>query len=287
MTASTVGQTDIRGENISRAVKGFALKNFKLKQVLLQQSSNKWTETYYRESAAELTANGNRDVGNVARGALFPQVDPSWTKLQGVHKKFAAQADVFLEDKLMDAIDVQARSILRVARSIANAVDEYIYTTLTGASGISTAAAQGTGWDAAVESTRKPISDIMTGTQVLMESNYDALDNGFLLLTPHDYRALMENSKVINNPSFKTADVVSNGVVGQIAGLNIIVSTSVDDDEAMIIIGNRAATWKSAVSLTSAVEEVKGVKFVVKSWEIGHVQVTDPAAIYVITDTQE
>jgi len=288
MASAQVGQTDIRGENISKAVKGFALKLFKMKQILLNQPSSKWTETYYRETATELTANGGiRSVGNVARGAEFPHVDPSWTKVQGVHQKFAAEADVFLEDKLMDAIDVQARSILRVARAVAEAVDQYIYTTLTGASGIGTAAAAGTGWDAAVESTRKPISDILKGIQNLAESNYDVLANGFLLVTPHDYRALMENSKVINNPSFKTADVVSNGVVGQIAGLKIIVSNSVDDDEAMIIVGQRAATWKSAVPLTSAIEESKGVKFTIKSWEIGHVQVTDPAAIYVITDTQE
>jgi len=94
------------------------------------------------------------------------------------------------------------------------------------------------------------------------------------------------NSKVINNPSFKTADVVSNGVVGQVCGLKIIVSNNVTADQAMIIIGQRAATWKGATPLTTAVIEDKGVNFVIRSWEIGHVQVTDPEAIHVITNTQ-
>jgi len=94
------------------------------------------------------------------------------------------------------------------------------------------------------------------------------------------------NSKVINNPSFKTADVVSNGVVGQICGLKIIVSNNVTADQAMIVIGQRAATWKGAVSLKTATIADEGIKYVVRAWEIGHIQVTDPEAIHVITNTQ-
>jgi len=286
--ADRVGQQDILGENISRAVKGFGLKKFKLRQVLSIQSSNKWTETYYRETAAELTAGGETfDIKGVARGAAFPHVDPSWTKVQGVHIKFAAETSVFIEDKLLDAIDVQRRSIIRVGRSVQNSSDAYIYTTLSGASGIGTAAAGAT-WDSAVVADRDPIDDILAGIQNLDESNYDALENGFLLVSPKDYRSLIGNSRVINNPSFKTADVVSNGRVGQIAGLTIIKTTSVTADQAMIIVGQVAATWKSAVSMRSNVDSKThwGIKDVLSTYEIGHVQVTDPAAIYVITNTQ-
>lgn len=285
--ASTIGQSNLRGENISRAVKGFALQEYKLKQVLLSQSSNKWTETYYRETAADIDVAGETyNIQGVARGAAFPHVDPSWTKVQGQHVKFAAEGTVFMEDKLTDAIDVQARTILRVARSIAKKVDDYIYTQLTSASGINTAAASAT-WDNATLASRDPIRDILTGIEYLAVDNYDALSNGYLLLNPTDYTNLMMNSKVINNPSFKTADVVSNGVVGQIAGLKVIVSNSITADEAMIIIGQRAATWKSAVAMTSAVIEDKGINYTIRSWEIGHVQVTDPEAIHVITNIAE
>ena len=280
------GMTDIRGENIDRAVKGFALQEFKLKQVLLNMSSSDWTETYYRETAAELTPAGEtHSIQGVARGAAFPHVDPSWTKFQGQHVKFAAEGQVFMEDKLTDAIDVQARTILRVARSIASQVDQYIYTELSTASGINTAAAVAT-WDSATVADRDPVRDILTGIEFMSVDNYDALQNGFLLLSPKDYTNLLMNSKVINNPSFKTADVVSNGVVGQIAGLNIIVSNTVTADEALLVIGQRAATWKSATALTSKVIENEGIDFTIRSWEIGQVQVTDPEAIHKITNTQ-
>ncbi len=281
-----MGHADIRGENVSSAVKGFATKKFKMMQVLLKQSSNKWTETYYRETATILTGGTGQAVIGVARGADFPHVDPSWTKIQGRHVKHAAEGTVFLEDKLTDAIDVQARTLFRVAEAIAESIDQDIYTQLTGATGIGTAAASAT-WDSDTVQDRDPIFDILAGIQNLDESNYDVLENGFLLLSPKDHTNLIRNSKVINNPSFKTADVVSNGRVGQIAGLTIIKSTTVNTDEAMIILGQKAATWKSARDITTAIIEDKGIKFTIRAWAIGHVQVTDPAAIYVITNTQK
>jgi|TARA_R100000501_G_C2628714_1_gene123032 hypothetical protein len=284
--ADQVGMQDVRGENISRAVKGFALKKFKLRQVLTINSSNKWTETYYRETAAELSPAGETwNIKGVARGAAFPHVDPSWTKVQGVQLKFAAETTVHIEDKLLDAIDVQRRSILRVARAVANSTDAYIYSTLSGATGIGTAAAADN-WDSATIANRDPIGDILAGIQNLDESNYDALENGFLLVSPKDYKNLIRNQQVVKNPSFKTADVVSNGRVGQIVGLTIIKTTSVTADEAMIIVGQQAATWKGAVQMRSKVTEQFGVKDVLQTYEIGHLQVTDPAAIYVITNTQ-
>lgn len=294
---ATVGQTDLQGENVSRAVKGFALKLFKLKQVCLQQSSNKYQETYYRETAAELApgsgASGVLDAGSypnvnaVARGAAFPHLEPSWTKVQTYNRKFAGEGLVMMEDKLLDAIDVQARTILRVARAIASSVDTYIYAQLaaeTSTSGDTVAAAAE--WNNAVVADRDPIGDILIGISAMQENNYDVLENGFLLLSPLDYSSLMRNSKVINNPSFKTADVVSNGVVGQIAGLKIIVSNSVLADEAMIVFGNRAATWKQAIPLTSAIIEDKGISFQIRSWEMGHIEVTDPEGLYTIDGTQ-
>ena len=284
--ASTITENlELRGENIERAVKGFALQEYRLKQVCLVQSSNKWTETFYKETATELTGGTGATIKGVARGANFPHVDPSWTKVQGRHVKYAAEGTVWLEDKLTDAIDVMARTLLRVARSIASSVDNDIYDTLSAATGIGTGAAADN-WDSATVANRDPIGDILAGIQNMQENNYDALQNGFLLVSPKDYKNLLRNSKVINNPSFKTADVVSNGRVGQIAGLTIIKTVAVNADEAMIIIGQRAATWKSAVALTTTTIEDKGIKFSIRAWEIGQLQVTDPLAIYVITDTQ-
>jgi|TARA_Y100000310_G_scaffold81786_2_gene78379 hypothetical protein len=282
----TVGQFDVRGENISKVVKVFAQKKFKLKPLLTNVSSNKWTETYYKEDPTILTAGGTRNIKEIGRLSAFPSVERSWTKVSAQHFKYGDQGVISMEDVLTDAINVQARTINGIVESIVNSVDAAIYAALTAESSTSGTVAAAANWDAAAESTRKPISDILKGIQAMIENNYDALEGGMLLLSPHDYRALMENSKVINNPSFKTADVVSNGRVGQIAGLTIVVSTTVTADEAMIIINQRTATWQSVVGLTTAIIKDEGRSTIIRSWEIGQIQITDPKAIYTITNTQ-
>ena len=60
--ASKVGDTNVRGENISRIVKVFAQKKFKLKPLLMNISSSNWTETYYKEDRTILTAQGTRNI---------------------------------------------------------------------------------------------------------------------------------------------------------------------------------------------------------------------------------
>ena len=283
--ADSTGMQDIRGENIDRAVKGFALQEYKFKQVCLQQSSNKWKETYFKETKTELTGGTGSAVKGVARLANFPYGEPTWTETASRHQKHAMEGVVSWEDATTDAIDVMARTLLRIGRAIANSVDLAIYSVLTSDANVNTLGAEDT-WDSATLANRNPIADILHGIEYIAIDNYDALRNGYLLLSPEDYTNLLQNSKVINNPSFKTADVVSNGVVGQICGLKIIVSNSVDADEAMIIVGQEAATWKSASPLKTHTIEDPGIKYTIRAWEVGITMVTNPEAIHVITTTQ-
>ncbi len=285
--ASKVGDTNVYGENISRVVKVFAQKKFKLKPLLMNVKSSNWTETYYKEDPTILTASGTRNIKEIGRLSQFPTVERNWTKVSADHFKYGDEGIISMEDILTDQINVVARTMNGIAESIVNAVDIAIYAALTledDTSGVVPAVAK---WDATADSTRKPISDILKGIQAMDENNYDALEGGMLLLSPHDHRALMENSKIINNPSFKTADVVSNGRVGQIAGLTIVKSTSVTADEAMIIINQRAATWQEVVGITAQSIKEPGISTTIRSWTIGQIQITDPKAIYTITGTQE
>ena len=286
--ADQIGEIDIRGENFERAVKGFANKLYKLSQILLNQTSSDNTENFYRETSTPLTAGGNRNVNDVARGALPPELHPDWTLVTTTHRKFMGQALIFFEDSLTNAINTQARAAFRVAEAIVNAKDVYIYTKLTAEGSTSGVQASQGGisddWNSATVANRDPIGDILIGEAAMMANNYDVLQNGFLLIRPEDYASLLRNSKVINNPSFKTADVVSNGVVGQICGLKIIVSNNVDADEAMIVYGQRAATWKGVVGLQSAVIVDQGVSIKVRAWEMGHIQITDPLGLYTMTN---
>lgn len=287
--ADKIGQVDIRGENISRVIKVFEKKIFKLRPLLLNSSSSNWTETYFKEDPTILTAAGTRNIKEIGRLSEFPTLKASWTKVTADHFKYGGEDEIPIEDILTDAIPVQTRTLEKIAEAIINAIDIAIYAALTAEVSTSGTTAAVAEWDAAAGSTRNPIEDIVRGIQAMDENNVDALSAGILLLNPHDHASLIMNSKVINNPSFKTADVVSNGRVGQIAGLTMVKTTSVVADEAMIIINQQTATWQSVVGLTTAVitndKSTAGIKVLIRSWEIGQIQITNPKKIYTITGT--
>ena len=184
MTYDTVGEADLRAEDFDSIVKAIALQEFKMKGVVMNSSSNAWAETYYAEAADELTAGTNLTIKGVPRLAGFPYAEPSWEKKTAYIEKYGCETIISYEDEISSNIPVIARSLLRVGRAVANAVDTQIYTALSGASGINTQATNAQ-WDNAVISSRDPISDIMNAKRELYIDNFDPDGNeASLLLSP-------------------------------------------------------------------------------------------------------
>ena len=281
------GADDLRGENISKVVTVLASKKFKLMPLLKQIKSSNMTETYFEEDATILTAAGTRDIKGIGKFSEFPTVNRAWTKTSSDHIKYGAESEISMEDLRLGAFNMQSRTVDGIAESIVNSIDIAIYAALTAATATSGTIAAVAGWDAATATNQNPVNDILRGIQAMDENNYDAQENGYLLVNPHDYASLMQNSKVINNPTFKTADIVSNGKMGQVANLTIVKTTSVTDDEAMIIIGNKTAQWQSAIGFESAVIKKEGKSTIFRSWQMGQIQIIHKKAIYTITGTEE
>lgn len=286
--ADTTGMADLRAENVSRIVTGFALQAYKLKQLCMVSKSSSWIESYYKETKTELTGGLGSAVKGVPRLANFPYGEVSWTKVSSYLEKYGMEGVISWEDAITNNIDVVARTLLRVGRAVAYAVDTQIEAAIAGASGINTfALTAGYEWDSATIANRDPVKDILTAIQYLRADNYDALNgNGYLVVNGTDYTNIISNSKVVNNPSFKTADVVSNGVVGQICGLKILVSEAVTADKAYVVISKEALTWKEAVPLSVVIIPDQGVKYTIRAFEIGVCQVPNPEAICAITNTR-
>lgn len=285
--ADTTGQVNLRAENVSAIVTGFALQSFKLKPLCMIQPSSSWLESYYKESKAELTGGTGAAVRQVPRLSAFPYGEVSWTKATSYLEKYGMDAVISWEDATTNNIDVVARTLLRVGRAVAYAIDSQIATELGAVAGGNTfSITAGYEWDSAVIANRDPIADILKAIRYLADDNYDALGgNGHLLLNPTDYEHLLSNTKIINNPTFKTADPVSNGVVGQICGLNIVVSPAIQADTAYVLIAKECMTWKEAKALTTITIEDPGIKYTIRAWEVGVLQITNPEAICKISNT--
>jgi len=284
--AVSQGEMDLRAENFESIVKGFALQEFRMKQVVMINSSSAWIETYYRETATELSGGTGSNVRGIPRLANFPYGQTSWTKIQAYIEKYGIEGIVSWEDAMQDNIDVIARTLLRIARAVAYAVDTQIFTVLNDAAGNSVTITGGNEWDSATVANRDPIANILDAKAELYKDNFDP-DNGagYIILNPTDYSHLLQNSKVVNNPSFKAADVVANGVVGQICGLKIIVSNVVSVSGALIVIAKECGTWKEAAPLTTFTDVDKGIKYKIRAYEMGVCQATSPNAMCKIINT--
>lgn len=284
--ADTTGMADLRAENVSRVVVGFALQEYKLKQLCIVTPSNSWTESYYQEGATELTGGTGSDIKGIPRLAKFPHLEPNWTLVQSRLEKYGGEGVISYEDERTNAVDVIARTLLRIARAVTKSVDDEIYNRITTDNGQTDAIDVGSEWNATVIANRDPIQDILDGVALITIQNYDPLaGNGFLLINGLDFAALLGNANVRNAGQFWTNDVTRNGLVGRLLGLSVINSNSVDADECAIVIAKEALTWKAAVPLTVVTIPDPGIKTTIRAWEIGVTQAINPNAICIITNT--
>ena len=286
---STTGESVLRDENIERMVKGFALQEFTMKQVVMQMSSSAWQESYFQETAADLTASGTRTIKGVPRLANFPYGEVSFEKKSAYMQKYAFEGVISWEDEKTNSIDVIARTLLRIARGVAKAVDDEIWDVLSEGQSPSTinsvAISSGDEWDSATLANRDPIQNMLDARSAIKQANYKIV-NGFLLLSPEDESNLLGNANVRNSGQFYTDAVTKNGVIGRILGLTIIVSNSVTSDFAMVVGNKEAATWRGASPLTVVTIADPGIKKTVRAWEVGVTQLINPKAITLISNTQ-
>jgi len=279
--ADTTGELDIRKENFSKIVKGFALQEYKLKQLCMIESSDAWTETYYKETATELSGGTGSSVKGVPRLAKFPYGEVSWTKTSGQNVKYAMEGIISWEDEKMNNIPMIARTLLRISRAITKQIDTDIAAAILAGAG-QTQAATAT-WNNAVIANRDPIQDILNAKSLLAIQNYNPDRNGYLIVHPTQYAELLGNSNIRNAGQFYTDSVTKNGVVGKLLGLTVISTVAVTEGGCQVVIGKEACTWKSVVGLTVNTIDDPGIKKTIRAYEVGQIQIVNPNAICKIT----
>lgn len=287
--ADSVGMADLRAENVSKVVTGFALQEYTMKQLCIIEKSNSWKETYQKETAADLTGGTGSAVEGVPRLANFPYGEVTWTEASSRLVKHGMEGVISWEDAVTNEIDVVARTLLRVARAVAKSVDAEIWDVITesrSASNInSVTITAGDEWDSATIANRDPIQDILNAKKAIAEQNYNPDRGGYLLVNPKDYANLLGNANVRNAGQFYTDEVTRNGKVGRILGLNVVVSNSVTADYAAVVIAKEAATWKEAKPLTVVTIENPGIGYTIRAWEVGTCQLKNPKAVCLISNT--
>ena len=284
--ADSVEMQDIRGIQVDKALKGFALTSYVFKDLCTVSATTANEVRWFQETAADLTATAPSAIANVSPLSQFPFLEPTWTRNTSYPKKYAAEGFISMEDQKSSDVDVVGRTLLRLTRTVAKAVDTDIWNVITesqSATNINSVSSTAA-WDAG--SGQNPIEDILDAL-LQIETNDYSTDNAVILLSPKDKKNLIDwilTSNGSNIPNFASA--LMGGGEMRIFGKRIIVSNNVTADYAAVVIPQVAATWKSHTGLTSRSIEEVGIGTKYRVWEIGIAILTDPKAVTLITNTQ-
>ena len=288
------GTAALRAEFVDGAVKGFANAMYKFKQALTIASTSAWKNTFFREQSTALSvAGGLGTLGQVPRGAQFPQGVVKWSEISSHVRKFAFEDSLLWEDILTDDIDVQSRTLYRVAEHVTKSVDDYIWDQIA-----ESPSATATHTNTAIQqvdiaatkhwsgSSAAIIDDIHNALALVATSNYDT-SNCMMFINPRDRRSIMRwlSDKGAQFPSI-SEDIGRNGFVGKIAGVDLIVSNSVTASYALLVVPKICGTWREAVSFRTTTIVDPYIKETIKAVEEGAFQMTDPNAIVLLTNTR-
>ena len=285
--ADSVEMQEIRGLEIDKTVKGFALIEYIFKNDCTVTSTTADSIRWYQETATELTATAPSVISNISPLSVFPTLEPTWTRNTSYIRKYAAESFISMEDMKSADIDVVARTLLRLTRAVVKQVDTRIWNVITedqtavNINSVTSTAA----WDAA--SGQDPIEDILDAKKSIMDSDYNP-EGASLYLSPKDYKSLVTwliSTKGSSIPQF-ASDKIATGTVLQILGLNVKVSGNVTADYAAVVVPKVAATWKSHTDTTSIAIEDAGLGTKFRVWELGEAILTDPKSVTLITNTQ-
>lgn len=289
MAADTWREADLRKENIDSAVKAVALDLAVLKTLATVDTSNAWTESYFRETNDDSTGGGTgSSIGGIPQMAPFPFVQVTETKVSSVVLKYGDETVISLEMQQAATVPMLQRHILRMGRKINWQLDVAIEAAMSSTAGNTFAIPAGDEWDSATVANRDPVYDLLYGVNMLRADGINALNgNGYFVVNGTDYTNIISNTKILNHPTFKAVSSVQNGVVNELAGLKIMVSEAITADSAYIVVKGEALVWKQAQAMTVKQIDDPGKSTTIRAWERGCIQVHSPNAICKITNTRK
>lgn len=292
--ADSVEMQDIRGLDIDKLAKGFAEEDYIFKSDCQIASFTGDSVRWYQKTAGTLTATTPSATKNVSPLSHPTTLEVTWTRNTSYIKKYFVEGFISMEDIKTADLDVLATTIRDLTRVITRDVDQDIYSIMSdgwvaGAAAPSninylTASAP---WNIASFTGVDIVADIMQAKRKIWTYSYNP-EGASLYLSPLDYEKMVTwliSSKGSSIPGF-SSEKVRSGTVMQILGLNVKVSNNVGASGALVIIPQRATTFRQGDDTTARVLEDQGIGTRVRVWESGIAYNTDPKAICLIMATQ-
>lgn len=286
------GSRGLDAETIDSMVKQVALRSFKLKQAATIIPTSSLDNTYFREDPAILAGGANASIQGVPFGAAFPSMNPKWERASVRNVAFKAEDNIAWETIKGSAIDIQARTIIKLTEAVVKAVDDYFWDVLTdNASGAASAliiqsyAITGNRWwngsSAAI------VKDLASARRLIGDKNYDTNDL-IAFISPRDHQSIVTYLHD-KGAQYQTLgeDMAVNGRVAKVAGITLVETQSAATSMALVLKPKVCSTYYEFESLKSTTIEDPYKSLTIRVVEEGALSLTDPQAIVVITGTYD
>ena len=284
--ADANAQADIRGIDIDKLAKGFADEEILMKRFVTNSTTSAREIRWYQKTAGFLdsvdtTGITASQIANTAFKARPFVVEQSWTRTTSYVRKYFVESPWISEEDIKDNdVDILATNVRDLVRAVSYQVDTRIWDVITEsqtASNINSVSITNE-WDDYTNAT--PIIDLLNAKRLIRNQSYNP-EGAILMLNPNEHTYLINwliNTKGASIPQFASQKIVS-GVVMEILGLRVVVSTIVTADYAAVFIPNRAATWKTFMPIKSVVVTDEGIGRKIRVWEEGECILHDPKAV--------
>lgn len=279
----------IRPEVVDYMVKQTAQQAYKFKQAVSVVPTSSWNNTFFREDQTVLAGQSGNSQKGVPRGANFPQAYARWQEVTVRVIKHALEANIPWEDVIANGIPIQARQTIKLTEGIVKSVDDDLWDSLT-ESRTHTGAIQSyaVGGDAHWDGQSAAIiDDLMSASELIGKNANVTTDNLICFINPRQKRLIMKYLSENGNqfPSIATG-VVTNGNIGQVAGIQLVESNSVTGSFALVVKPKSCATYKEFVSLRSNVTEDPFKSVRIRVVEEGVCGIDEPKQICLIFGTE-
>lgn len=281
MTFAQPGEDAFRATSYDLAIKQLANYTYKFKQLVSVVTSSSWKNYFFRESTTIPTGEEGNVIKGISRGAEFPNAVLSWEQISSRIEKFGMSATIDHEDIIAGNIDMKNRIILRLAESVAKAVDTDISLAVSEnwtPSSIQTGTLQGGYWN---QTSAAIIKDLAT-MKAQVKAYYDNASDFTMVINPNVEPYILHYIYEKGSQASTSGQAAFNGQIGNPAGVSIITSTVVPVSYALFMVPKTCATWKSLMPLQTETKTEPFIGDTIKACEYGVTELHEPKQVVLL-----
>jgi hypothetical protein len=289
--ADKSGMAEIRGINIRELAIAYEDQALIFKKYCAQATTANREIRYWDKTAGYLTQTAPGITSNVPELARPYQLEQSWNRHITYVRNYKVDSPWISDEDIKDSpVAVLASNIRDIANAVAYQVDARIWDVITESRSVSTinTNSAAAAWDTASYTNVNIVEDLMEAKQNIYVNSGFSPEGAILFLSPKDHRSMINwliDGKGSSIPSFSSQRIV-DGVVMEILGLKVVVSTQVTADYACVMIPQIAVTWYSFMPIQTAIIDEPLIGKKIRAVEEGEATLDRPKCVNLITNTQ-